>query len=313
MPINAKANGRAPIDPVSAAGIFRANLNPRHFSQQHLRPTCATRHHNLAKLVGRTHPRIRAHRQFAGIAFNAPARQFHIFASDRVFHILHGQATRCQSLTIKPDPHGKTTLTQDQYLRHTFNNRQPINNALTCDIRDIKRRKGFRIERDPKNGPTITIYLLYNRRISLFRQARQCTRHTIARIIGRTIHVARQAEFQRDLAAFIARLGLDGFDPFNPRDGTFQDFRDLIIHNGCRSTAIGGDNLDDRRVNLRVFPDRHFEQGGQAKDNQHQADHRRKDRPLDRGIGKDHGFRPAQLVGRVMVSMMRTGASGRKR
>ena len=216
-------------------------------------------------------------------------------------------------MAIQPNAHGKAPLTLDQNLRDTFNNGQPVHNAPPRNISQVQRRKRFGPQGNPQNGPAIAIHLLHNGRIRLFRQARQRTCHTVTHIIGCTIHIARQAKFQRDLAAFIARLGLDGFDTLNPRNGTFQDFRDLIIHHGRGGTTIGGDNLDDWRINLRVFPDRHFKERCQTKHNQHQADHGREDRPFDRDIGKDHGFSPAQLVGRVMVSMMRTGASGRKR
>ena len=250
--------------------------NRRHIPQSDVIAVAVALEHHVPEILRGIILAFQPYDKFTLGRFDPPAGIFHILGKQSFFDIGNRNPARRHGGPVQPDAHGLLLPAENAGVRHAFDHGKPVDQIAVGIIGQFHAGHagaGQSNDHDRRAGGVI---LGNDGRIRLVRQFAQDTADAVPHVVCGGVDIAVHGKFKRHSGPPVLAGGFDGIKPLDPRHGTFDDLRDLRLHDTCRGTVILRGNGDRRHIDIRVFAHRHVAQPDQSEDNQdqHQYDGR---------------------------------------
>ncbi len=206
----------------------------------------------VVEIFGGLQKAYRPDRELGGIAFDATAGKFHIFALERLPDVARRELVGTELGGVHPQTHGIPFGTPDLDIRHPRYGLKPLLEDVVGDFGEFKRVARVAAHAQEHDWARVGVGFRDNRVVDLRRQTPSCPAHPVAHIVCGIFEWDLQVEFDGDGAHTLAAYRRDASYARNAVDALLEGLGDLRLHDvgigaGVRC-GYGDDGGIDRGV-----------------------------------------------------------------
>ena len=212
------------------------------------------------------------------------ARRVVIRRVDLLQNRLDGNTVDLEFFRQHMDFHGAGAGTHHARLRHAVELLQLVHHEVVHEAAHFLRRPHLRREDIGRDGLRRSIEVLHRRLVHVLRQSLAHGGDLFAHFAGHRLRVDADVEFQHRLGKSLANRRGDSLDPGNLADAVLNRFRDQRLHFFRRGALVCHRHADQRQIDVGIEIDAELRVRAYTENDQHENEHRREYRPLDKGF-----------------------------